>query len=133
MPNYRTESEYGSGDQSWIGSRHALGNAQTAMVDISAFTRATHYPDGYLPSGTPVAKVTVDGADRLVPYDSTAGTTTGAGVLAGHILFDQAVKTDQDFAVPLFDHGRVVAEFVPGDFTAPTTPAKLANTSIVYK
>lgn len=133
MPHFKSETAFGSGDLRWLGSRHALNNAQTAMVDVSAFTKATHYPDGYLPSGTAVAKITVDGADRLVPYTVAEGTTTGAGVLAGHILFDQAVKDDTDFAVPLFDHGRVNEEFVPGDFTAPVAPAKLARTSIVYK
>lgn len=127
MPYMTTES-FGSGDQSWIGSRHALNNAQTAMLDISAFTPATHYPDGYIRSGQPVSKV----GGMLVPYDQAEATVTGAGILYGHVLFDQKVHGTTDFPVPLFDHGRVVAANVPGGFTPPVAPAKSVRSNIVY-
>jgi len=127
MPRLKTET-YGPGDQSWLGSTHGLGNARTEMVDISAFTKATHFPDGYLPSGTPVAKV----GGVLVPYDGTEATVDGAGVLAGHILTDQPTDGVTDFAAPLLDHGRVKADRVPGNFTAPTAAAKSAAVTIVY-
>ena len=81
MPRLKTES-FSSGDQSWLGSTHGLRNARTETLDISAFTPATHYPNGYIPSGTPVAKV----GGVLVPYDGTEATTTNAGVLAGFVL-----------------------------------------------
>lgn len=124
-----TEESYGSGDQSWIGSRRHLNNAQSARLSVAAFTAATHYPDGYLPSSTPVAKV----GGVLVPYDPTETVVTGAGVLAGHILWDQQVKAgDTELNVPLFDDGRVRAENVFGAFTAPVAPAKSANVNIVY-
>ena len=67
-----------------------LRNARTGVVDISAFTAGTHYPDGYIPSGTPVALV----GGLYVPYDKTEATTTGAGILAGVILTDQKVAED---------------------------------------
>lgn len=126
MPRITSES-FGAGNTAWLGSRHAINNARTEMVDASAFNAEDHYPDGFLPSGTAVAKV--DG--KLVPYDTTEAVTTGAGVLAGHLLFDQRVVGTEDFAAPVFDHGRVKAELVPGDFTAPTAAAKAATT-IVY-
>lgn len=127
MPRYTTES-FGSGDQSWLGSDHAVGNARTEMVDVSAFTSGTHYPDGYIPSGFPVAKV----GGLLVPYDKTEGVTTGAGVLAGHILTDQRVVGVEDFPAPLIDHGRVKTAKVPNSFVAPVAAAKAAATTIVY-
>lgn len=125
MPKLRSET-FGSGDMSWLDSPHGLRDARTAILDISTFTKSTHYPNGYIRSGTPVALI--DGL--LVPYDVTAGTTAGAGVLEGHILTDQQVVNEtQDFAVPLFDHGRVktakIAAFWPG-FVKPIT-AKLAS------
>jgi hypothetical protein len=43
-----------AGDQRWIGSRHALNNAKTGTLLLSAFTAGTHYPNGYIPSGLPV-------------------------------------------------------------------------------
>lgn len=124
MPKLRQET-LGTGDMSWLDSTHGIRNARTEILDISAFTKSTHYPDGYIRSGTPVALV----GGLLVPYDVTAGTTTGAGVLEGHILTDQSVVDDKDFGVPLLDHGRVkvskIAAFY-ANFAKPAT-AKLAS------
>lgn len=131
MPRLKTET-VGSGDQSWLDSTHGLRNARTELLDVSAFTAGTHYPNGYIPSGTPVAKV----AGLLVPYTSAEVTTTGAGVLAGHVLTDQAVVGTADFAVPVLDHGRVRTAKVPTGsdaFTAPVASAKSANVTINYR
>ena len=49
----RTET-FGSGDQTWLASAHGIRNAGTAVIDVSTFTKATHYPDNYFRSGTPV-------------------------------------------------------------------------------
>lgn len=130
MPRLKTET-YGAGDQSWLGSTHGINECRTEILDISAFTAGTHYPDGYIPSGTPVAKV----GGLLVPYDSTEGTTTNAGVLAGHLFTDQSVVGTADFGVPVLDHGRVRSAKVPvgaNAFTAPVAAAKRAATTIVY-
>ena len=123
MPNLTTET-FGAGDQSWLGTSHAIANCRTEKLNVSAFTKATHFPDGYLPSGLPVSKV--DGA--LVPYDPTA-ETGNADAFAGHLFTDQRVGTDPIINVPLYDHGRVKATKVPGTFTA---PAAQPNTTIVY-
>lgn len=53
----RSES-IGQGDQSWLGSRHSTDNAKSVTVARAALTALTHYPDGYLKSGTPMAKAT---------------------------------------------------------------------------
>lgn len=127
MPRLKTET-FGGGDQSWLGSDHGIANARTEILDISTFTASTHYPNGYIPSGLPVAKV----GGVLVPYDSTEGTTTGAGVLAGFVLFDQPVVGTADFGVPLLDHGRVIAAKVPISFAAPAAAAKRAATTFVF-
>lgn len=127
MPRLKTET-FGGGDQSWLGSAHGIANARTEVLDISAFTAGTHYPNGYIPSGLPVAKV----AGVLVPYDATEGTVTGAGILAGFVLTDQSVVGTADFGVPLFDHGRVITSKLPIAFTAPAAAAKRAATTIVF-
>lgn len=124
MPNLRTET-FGPGDQSWLGSSHAIANCRTEKLDASKFVKATHYPNGYIPSGTAVSKV----GDVLVPYDATEETGNGDS-FAGHVFTDQQVVSDGAILnVPLFDHGRVKAAKVPGDFTA---PAAQPNTTIVY-
>jgi hypothetical protein len=120
-----------TGDMSWLDSDHGIGNARTDLLDISTFTAGTHYPNGYIPSGTPVAKV----GGVLVPYTSAEGTTTNAGVLWGHLLTDQPVVGTNDFAVPVLKHGRVVTAKVPQGtdaFTAPVAAAKRANITIDY-
>lgn len=128
MPRLKTET-FGGGDQSWIGSGAPhLAEGRTEILDISTFTAGTHYPNGYIPSGLPVAKV----GGVLVPYDATEATTTNAGVLAGHVLFDVPVVGTDDFAVALYDQGRVVTSKLPIAFTTPVAAAKRAAVAIVY-
>lgn len=127
MPRLVNET-FGGGDLSWLGSAHGIANARTEILDISTFTAGTHYPDGYIKSGTPVAKV----GGVLVPYDATEGTVTGAGILAGFVLTDQKVVGTDDFGVPLLDHGRVRTAKLPIAFTAPAAAAKRAATTIVF-
>jgi hypothetical protein len=127
MPRLVNET-FGGGDLSWLGSAHGIANARTEILDISTFTAGTHYPDGYIKAGTPVAKV----GGVLVPYDATEGTVTGAGILAGFVLTDQKVVGTADFGVPLLDHGRVRTAKLPIAFTAPAAAAKRAATTIVF-
>lgn len=126
MPRLVSET-IGAGDQSWLGSSHGIANCRTELLDISAFTAGTHYPNGYIPSGTPVAKV----GGALVPYDDTQGTTTGAGVLAGFVFTDQSVVGTNDFAVPVLDHGRIRTAKLPQTVTLPGAAAKVANVQFV--
>lgn len=129
MPRMKTET-FGTGDQSWLGSAHGIGNCKTRQLNVAAF--AGLFPNGYIPSGTPVALV----AGLLVPYDSTEATTTNAGVLDGHLFTDQSCATGMsNFAVPVLDHGRVRTSKVPAGanaFTAPVAAAKRANVTVVY-
>lgn len=130
MPRMKSET-VGSGDQSWLGSSHGINDCRTELLDISTFTAGTHYPNGYIPSGTPVAKV----AGVLVPYDSLEATTTNAGVLAGFLFTDQVVVGTNDFAVPVLDHGRIRSAKVPAGantFAVPVDAAKRASTTVVY-
>ncbi len=132
MPRMRTET-LGSSNMSWLDSAHGIDNAKTEQLDISAFTANDHYPSGYIPSGTPVAKV----AGLLVPYTSAEGTTTVAGVLAGHLLTDVPVPpgSTADLPVALLSHGRVKTAKVPQGtdaFTAPVAAAKRAASTIIY-
>lgn len=130
MPRMSSET-FGAGDQSWLGSSHGIWECRTEVLDISTFTDTTHYPNGYIPSGTPVAKV----GGKLVPYTSAEGTTTNAGVLAGFLFTDQPVVGTADFGVPLLDHGRVKTAKVPQGtdaFTAPVAALKSVATTVVF-
>lgn len=127
MPRLKTET-LNQGDMSWLASAHGIANCRTESLNVSAFTAGTHYPNGFIPSGFPVAEV----AGLLVPYDKTEATVTGAGILAGHVFTDQSVVGTDNFPVPLLDHGRVTASKVPNAFVAPVAVAKRALVTIVY-
>lgn len=128
MPKLKTET-IGTGDMSWLDSTHGMFSGRTVTIDISTFTAGTHYPNGYIPSGTPVALA----SGLASPYTVAEGTTTGLGILAGHILTDVAVNGTDDFAAPLISHGRVNVAKVPyASFAAPVAAAKRANVTIDY-
>lgn len=127
MPKLRTET-FGAGDQSWLGSLHGIGNCRTVTPDLTAFTANTHYPDGYLKSGIPLAIVTTNSQKRAVPYVS--GGTGGTGVLAGFLLNDEPVVGSQVQPTAMLDHGRIRTSRLPVAFTAPTTTPTNATTCV---
>lgn len=107
MPRLTTET-YGAGDQSWLGSTHGIGNCRTATIDVSTFTATTHYPNGYIPSGTPL---NVEDEGAATPWD-------GEGRL-GFLFTDQRVSGTAGIPAPVLRHGTVKADLVPGDFNFP--------------
>jgi hypothetical protein len=65
----RTES-WGTDDQSWLGSRHGIGECASVTLDTSLFTSGTHYPDGFFKSGIALGKITATG--KYGPYAGRA-------------------------------------------------------------
>ncbi len=98
-------------DPSWLGSAHGTDATETGTVDTSLFTAGTHYPDGYLPSGTPLGKVTATGLyGPYTPGDDPAGL----GTLVGFLVAPRAVASaSQRIAVGILTHGRVVEANLP--------------------
>lgn len=121
MPKSVTET-LGAGDQSWIGEPGPW-KARSQSLLKSAFTAGTHYPNGYLPSGTAVAQYTSGGnSGKYGPY--TSGATDGSQNLAGFTIADVAVTSDANINVALYDHGRVNTNRLPLSFTAPASPGR---------
>lgn len=80
-----TTTSYGSDSQTWLGSEHGTSSGRPVTLDTSAFTSGTHYPDGYIKSGTPLAKITATGlygpytpgSDEIAKVTpATSGNTT---------------------------------------------------------
>lgn len=109
MPRIKTE-RFGSGDQTWLASDHGIFNARTSVLDVSAFSEATHFPDGYFPSGLPV-NAADEGAVK--PW------TGGEGEALGFVLTDQATDGVEDLNVPVIRHGLIKTNKLPVAFTAP--------------
>ncbi|MGZ6852473.1 MAG: head decoration protein [Mycobacteriaceae bacterium] len=82
---------------SWDLSNPEVPYVEGGSLDISLFTAAQHYPNGYIPSGTILGKVTATG--KLGPYLDAAvdGRTTAVGILRASVQAVQpqtgAVKT----------------------------------------
>ena len=72
----------------WLGTRLGTDQARSITVDITTFT-VDHYPNGFIPSGTVLAKRTSDGL--YVPYDD-ASLVAGFNVAVGHLLTPVKVK-----------------------------------------
>lgn len=74
----QTSQVWGADDQTWLRSRHGLESATPCTLDVSTFTKADHYPDGFLKSGL---ALTYNATSHLFePW------TTG-DVLAGFLAF----------------------------------------------
>lgn len=76
-------------DRSWLGSRDGTEVTQTITLKVSAFTANTHYPNGYIPSGTVLGKITATGL--YGPYNNAA--SDGTEVAAGFLFNSTKVRT----------------------------------------
>ena len=110
MPGFKKQ-KLGGGDHTWLQSTHGFQNAITAMLDVSTFTKATHFPDGYFPAGIPV-----NYANTLAvkPY------TGAAGEKLGFVLGDVVTDGTTDVDAPVLIHGIVKTGKLPVDFTEPS-------------
>lgn len=83
-------TDYTQGNQKWLGSAHGTNTADTVTLDLSLFTAGTHFPNGYIPSGMSLGKVTATGV--YGPYSDAAGD--GRTTLVGHLYQDVKVASD---------------------------------------
>ncbi len=67
-------------DRSWLGSRDGTEVTETITLDTSAFTEGTHYPNGYVPSGTVVAQLA---SGLYGPYGGNASEAQTVTITGG--------------------------------------------------
>lgn len=96
---------FGNDNRDWLGSAHGAQSAQTITLDVSTFTAATHYPDGWLKSGLPLQDL---GNGK---FGLWLTTTTLAGFLFTPVRVPASTATPVGAA--LFEHGRVKAAKLP--------------------
>lgn len=101
MPGLKSV-KYGSGDPTWLLHTDGIRYAISAVAKAANFTKNTHYPNGYLPSGlilniadTSNAKPWTGAAGEVFmcldgdhPFDGTEDTNIAA-------LYRGAIKTDK--------------------------------------
>lgn len=104
--NFQTEK------LSWLLDRGGW-QMDNITLDISAFTAGTHYPNGFIPSGTNLGKITATGL--YGPYSDAA--VDGRQVLAGHLGISTKVPntadTTKDAGAPLLFAGVVKESKLP--------------------
>lgn len=100
-------------NRAWLQSQHGAdaGANPSVTLDVAAFTKATHYPDGFVPSGTVLGKIA--GTGRYGPYDNAAtdGRGVAAGFLYGSLVVDGLAKVGGALVV----HGFVDAARLPAN------------------
>jgi hypothetical protein len=103
---------YLSEDMTWLGSAHGTNTADTITLDLSLFTAGTHFPNGFIPAGMTLAKVTASGA--YGPYNNAL--SNGQEVMKGHLYKPVNVPTDNVAGKAmgaLYWHGEVVEAKLP--------------------
>lgn len=82
-----TTTSYQVEDRSWLMGPHGVGpgDNESITLDVSAFTSGTHYPNGYIKSGEPLARIAssglygpyaLDSESASIAVDATGGTFT---------------------------------------------------------
>ena len=111
----------GSGSFRWMLNTHGMRDSVTATIDISAFTKATHYPDMYLPSGL---IVNVANPKLVLPF------TGAAGEKLGFIVGDHETDGVEDRSIAVLTHGMIKTSLLPVTANLPATaPAGFYFTS----
>lgn len=108
-----SSASYQVENRGWLWGDHGTGPGDNPSItlDFTTFTAATHYPNGYLPSGTVLGKITASG--KYGPYDSTAsdGRQTPAGLLFSLVKAPALASTP--IGGGLFVHGFVDPSRLP--------------------
>lgn len=108
----RTNLEVLQEDQTWLGRGGKPRSAAKAIVlDRSSFDLVGDFPDGYIPSGVVLGKVTATGL--YAPYDNAAvnGLQTALGFLFTSIPYDR--DSTGDLGAALFWDGEVIEANLP--------------------
>lgn len=128
------EETYLSEDRSWLASQHGTEAIRSVTLDVSAFTEATHFPNGFIPSGMGVAELNsglfgpyAGRANEVQQFDlgaASAGdfTITFDGETTGNIAFGATAAAVQTALEAL-------SNINPGD--ADVTGGPLPGTAVV--
>lgn len=98
-----TTTSYQVEKRDWLLGPHGTGPGDnpTATLDVSLFTAGTHYPNGYIPSGTVVSRLA---SGLWGPYDGTNGLEHGLTFSAVSV---NTADLTSDVATGVLKHGFV--------------------------
>lgn len=98
-------------NRSWLRGPHGTepGANPNVTLDVSKFTAGIHYPNGFIPSGIVLGKITASG--KYGPYEAAA--TDGRETAAGFLFGSLTVQGTAPIASGLVMHGFVNAAKLP--------------------
>ncbi len=109
MGNIATQTEtWSGGDYRWLASARGFSTPKSGTADITEFAAGTHYPNGYLPSGT---RLTFDSGSGL--YEPYVDDGENLPDLAGFVAHDTDVRGTKVTIAVLTDV-TIVAAHLPG-------------------
>ncbi|WP_032402477.1 head decoration protein [Rhodococcoides fascians] len=115
-------------NRSWINGKHGQDLTPSITLDLSKFVAGTHYPNGYIPSGIVLGKITATGLYAPMLAASTDGSQTAAG----HLFSSVKVSAGQTkVGSALFVHGWVNEARLPANHGL-TAAARTALSKILY-
>lgn len=110
---------FGTPNRTWLADDHGTEVMPGVPLDLTLFDSAQHYPNGFLPDGIVLGKVTSGG--KYGPYLGTAsdGRQTAVGILFNVVPMFQPGTSSLFTAVsvPLFLHGFVAEANLPFNST----------------
>ena len=97
----------------WLSSNFGYDEPRSITLDISTFTAATHFPNGYIPSGVILGKVTANGL--YGPYQDAAadGRQTAVGILAFSRKVPNLTNTAIDCSGAMLEMALVIEAKLP--------------------
>lgn len=111
----KTEVLHPAENHTWLGKAEGFDEMDSITLDPALFDLETDFPDGFIPSGVVLGKVTATG--KYGPYDDTAdGDPLPAGleVARGHLGTTVVMDaTSVNVSAALFTHGQVVEANLP--------------------
>lgn len=100
-----TTTSYALDNHAWLGSAHGTESTETITVDADqGFVAGTHYPNGFIPSGTKLGKITASGKYGLYDDAAVDGRQTLVGFLYGGL---EVTAATDDLGGAMFVHGKV--------------------------
>lgn len=109
----RLQGPYVAEDHSWLASSHGTEATKTITLDPALFTAATHFPNGYLKSGTVLGEVTAT-PGVYGPYNDAA--TDGRQTAGGFLFATVPMKTGgPKLGAALMEHGAVKTSNLPAN------------------
>lgn len=94
-------------DRSWLRSPLAA-RTFSGTLDVSDHVLADMYPDGYMPSGTVLGKITASGLYKWYNPAESDGSETAVGLLFSSVVVDLTDLT-VDVGIAIMHHGDIIS------------------------